>query len=185
MVDELVGQRRSKVQVLLKPYRILDYKKEREVHSIQNGIHQTVLFENDTCRRFYWAVTPAGMDRFKELLNENGYVKNGDGFAKDSLLLAVRELNSGKATLFIASLSSDLTGKRDASGTPISKKRIKQKQQEAKQADNSNEQYIPLMQQIVAEEKLDTTPKPKRKKDPTKHWVGTPSGRTTILGWEK
>lgn len=179
VVDELLGQRRTKVQALLKSFRILDYKKEREVHNIEPGIHQTVLFENDTCKRFYWAVTPDGIDRFKSLLLEAGYSKTDGGFSKDSLNLTSRELNSGKATLFIASISEELEGKRDLSGQVIEKKK-----NPVVRPANIDQSYVPLMQQQIAEEqKIDTVPK--QKKDPKRHWVGTRTGNTSVLGWEK
>jgi len=179
IIDEVIGQRRIRVQAMLKPYRILDYKQEREVHNIESGIHQTVLFENDTCKRFYWAVTPSSMERFKSLLSENGYKPEGTGFVKDSLNLLARELNSGKATLFIASISAELKGNRDASGRIIVKKK--------KSEGTVDEDYIPLLQKAIMEEELraknDTTPK--KKKDPRRHWVGGSSGETSILGWEE
>lgn len=180
IVDQLLGQKRTTVQTLLKPYRIINYKKERVVHNIESGIHQTALFENDTCVKFYWAVTPEASSRFRQLLTENGYkATTSDGFVKDSLLLDARPLNSGKATLYIASLSAELKGERDASGvTVVKKKPVSQ---------NSEVQTMPLLQQAILEEERraaqDTTPKPK--KDPKRHWVGTQSGNTSILGWDK
>lgn len=179
IVDRLLGQKRTTVQTLLKPYRIVDYKKERVVHNIESGIHQTALFENDTCVKFYWAVTPESMGRFKDLMLENGYKADGEGFVKDSVLVDARELNSGKATLFIAAISKELKGNRDATGAIVVEKK--------KGVDNSEVQTMPLLQQAILEEErkaaLDTTPKPK--KDPRRHWVGTKSGNTSILGWEQ
>lgn len=189
LIDEIIGQKRSRVQALLKPYRILDYKLEREVHTIEAGIHQTVLFENDTCKRFYWAVTPTGEDRFKSLLIDNGYAKADSGnFAKDSLLLQVRELSSGKATLYIASILSDnLKGKRDAAGRQIVERKKRNKDGTRKLASAAELQQMPLLQQAILEEELraknDTTPK--KKKDPSKHWVGSKYGKTNVLGWEQ
>jgi hypothetical protein len=182
IVDELIGQKRSRVQALLKPYRLVDYKVEREVHTIESGIHQTVLFENDSCIKFYWAVTPNSIDRFKSLLIDNGYtIEANTGFAKDSLKLQTRTLESGKATLFIASLSkAELKGNRDAAGRVIVEK--------VKPMDGSGEvQTMPRLQQAILEEEkramLDTTPKPK--KDPSRHWIGPTYGKTSILGWDK
>ncbi|MCB0755394.1 MAG: hypothetical protein H6602_02550 [Flavobacteriales bacterium] len=183
IVDAIIGQKRSRVQALLRDYRLVDYKLEREVHTIENGIHQTVLFENDSCRKFYWAVTPTSMDRFKSLLIDNGYTSaENAGYAKDSLVLEVRALESGKATLFIASIAEGLKGERDAAGREVVKK--------PKPMDGTGQvQELPLLQQAILEEeskaKLDTTPKPKKVKDPSKHWVGTPSGRTKVLGWDQ
>ena len=182
IVDEIIGQKRSRVQALLKAYRLVDYKLEREVHTIESGIHQTVLFENDSCKKFYWAVTPSSIDRFKSLLIDNGYTSNqGKGYVKDSLSLQVRPLESGKATLFIASITGELKGKRDAAGRVVVKKR--------KPMDGTGQVELPLLQQAILEEerkaKLDTTPKRKKVKDPSKHWVGTPTGRTKVLGWDQ
>ncbi|MFT6027049.1 MAG: hypothetical protein ACI8P5_001308, partial [Bacteroidia bacterium] len=172
IVDGLLGQRRTLVQVMLRPYRIIDYKKERVVHNIESGIHQTVLFENDTCKRFYWAVTPEKMDKFKSMLLDGGYrSEKSIGFVKDSLELIMKPLNSGKATLFVAALSKELKGNRTLSGKIIKKKRA------------ASLEAMPLLQQAILAQERDTTPKPK--KDPSDHWVGGKYGKTNILGWEK
>ena len=181
IVDQIIGQKRSRVQALLKPYRLVDYKQEREVHTIESGIHQTVLFENDSCKKFYWAVVPNKLDRFKSLLIDNGYTSKKEvGYVKDTLQLQARTLESGKATLFIASLSVPLQGERDAAGRKVENSK--------KPMDGTAEvQTLPRLQQAILEEekqaKLDTTPK--KKKDPSRHWVGPNYGKTTILGWDK
>jgi hypothetical protein len=183
IIDAIIGQKRSRVQALLREYRLVDYKLEREVHSIETGIHQTVLFDNDSCKQFYWAVTPTSMDRFKSLLIDNGYaVGENSGYVRDSLQLEVRPLESGKATLFIASIDEKLKGKRDAAGRVVIEK--------PKPMDGTGlVQELPLLQQAILEEerkaKLDTTPRSKKVKDPYKHWVGTPTGRTKVLGWDQ
>lgn len=187
IVDELIGQKRVRAQALLKPYRLVDYKLAREVHTIEKGIHQTVLFENDSCKNFYWAVTPSSMDRFKGLLIDNGYTANNNGgYVKDSLLLQVKSLESGKATLFIASINSNLVGNRDAAGRVVIKKK-KAKKKTTTVDSNTQLHELPLLQQAILEEernaKLVTTPK--KEKDPSKHWVGTTTGRIKVLGWEK
>ena len=175
LVDGVLGQKRTVVQVLLRPYRILDYKMERVVHSIDNGIHQTVLYQNDTCNRFYWAVTPNASARFEEMLLQSGYQKNSDVlFEKDSLQLTVKPLESGQATLFIASISQELKGNRDASGKPVV----------VRSANASSTEPIPLLQQAVKAEEGDTT-KVKKPKNPQRNWVGGKYGKTNILGWDK
>jgi hypothetical protein len=174
LVDGILGQRRDKVQVLLRPYRIIDYQKDRVVHNIETGIHQTALFENDTCRKFYWAVTPERLDYFTGMLAGKGYTQDTSGkFVLDSLELSLRELPSGKATLFIASFSEKLEGKRDATG-----KKVVPKQ----------EVYVeemPLLQKAILEEEKKNAGKPKKPKDPQRHWVGFKYGSTSILGWDK
>lgn len=174
LVDGILGQRRDLVQVLLRPYRIIDYQKDREVHNIESGIHQTVLFEQDTCRKFYWAVTPARMDYFKGMLAGKGYRQSETGkFVLDSLELTLRELPSGKATLFVAGISEDLAGKREASG--VLKKE--------KKKELSTIEGMPRLQQAILAEERDST-NHKKPKDPRRHWVGGKYGNSTILGWD-
>lgn len=179
LVDQVIGQKRSKVQALLKPYRILDYKQEREVHNIEPGIHQTVLFENDTCKRFYWAVTPTGMPRFKVLLLDNGYQKTESGFAKDSLQLLSRGLESGKATLFIASLRIE----RSATAANAKAHHTRTKRELPSQ---SELQAMPLLQQAILEEEArgsSDSSSMKKKRTPKEQWVGGSVGQANLLGW--
>jgi hypothetical protein len=172
LVDGVLGQKREVVQVMLRPFRLIDYKKEREVHGIEAGIHQTILFENDTCQRFYWTVTPDKNDKFKSMLLDGGYrFASDNSFVKDSLELLHKPLKYGKATLFIAALSKELKGDRYASGRRVQKKRI------------ANLEAMPLLQRAILAEERDTTPK--LPKDPSDHWVGGKYGKTTLLGWEK
>lgn len=173
LIDGILGQKRTVVQVLLHPYRIMDYEKDRVVYNVEKGIHQTVLYINDTCKQFYWAVSKEQMPLFKAKLLDGGYsLKAENKFVKDSLELVVRPLNSGKATLFMASLSEKLklSGNRDATGKVIKKKRV------------MNLEAMPLLQQAILTEENDTTPK--KPKDPERHWVGERDAKATILGWE-
>lgn len=176
LVDGLLGQKRALVQVLLRSYKLVDYQKEREVHIISKGVHQTALFENDTCVRFYWAVNTEHVPDFRNQLAINGYRPNEAGmFVKDSLELIVKPLDSGKATLFIAALSQKLQGKRDAAGRPV----VPAKKVMA--SDNE----LPLLQQAILAEEADSLSSTKKVRYPEQNWVGTRSGTTTILGWEK
>lgn len=183
IVDGIIGQKRARAQALLKPYRILDYKKDREVHSIRSGIQQTLLFENDSCKRFFWAVVPEKQMEFEKMLAHSGYFKNDDdSFKKDSLLLNVRALESGKAVLYVASIDPALQGQRDAAGRKVVAKKKKQTQQK-QSTNNANVEDMPRLQQAILEAEQDTTPKPKR--DPRDQWVGSSFGTTRILGWYK
>lgn len=177
LVDKLIGQKRETAHALMRPYKIVDYKKERVVHSYATGIHQTLLYEKDTCTRFYWAVAEAQLDEFKSLLVESGFKPNEEaGFVKDSLVLLVRKLSSGKATMFVASIdTTKLTGKREVSGKLV--------------VDHTapNQEPLPLLQQaILAEDKAkkSDTVEVKKKKDPQRHWIGDEKVKTSILGWE-
>ena len=181
LVDEIIGQKRSKVQAQLKQYRIIDYKQDREVHSVEPGIHQTLLFENDTCRRFYWTVVPSSLDRFDNLMIDNGYQRVEEGFTKDGIRVLARELESGSATLYIVSAEKKVSRDiRVASASLDKESRKKGLPTEAEL------QTLPLLQRTILEEaERDTADAalPKRLKDPKKHWVGDSFGQTRILGW--
>lgn len=177
LVDGVLGQKRTVVQVLLRPFRIIEYDKDRVVRFIDTGIHQTVLFENDTCVKFYWAVDADGMDAFKSRLMEAGYVADANGFKKDSLELTLKPLASGKSTLFIASISPGLEGARDASGKLVVVRNNRFVENEP----------VPLLQQAILAEEKDKRAgkKPKEPKNPKQHWVGEKEGTVRVLGWEK
>ncbi|MCF8460418.1 MAG: hypothetical protein K9G46_06820 [Flavobacteriales bacterium] len=173
LVDGVLGQKRTVVQVLLRPFRIIDYKKERVVRFIEEGIHQTVLYENDTCVNFYWAVDSAAIPSFKTQLANAGYTATADGFVKDSLALSIKPLASGKSTLFIAAITGGLVGDRDASGNLVVVRTKRMVENEP----------MPLLQQaILAEEKNKFAEK--KPKDPKRHWVGEKEGSMKVLGWE-
>ncbi len=174
LVDGILGQKRTIAQVLLRPYRIIDYGKERVVHQIDEGINQTVFFENDTCVKFYWAVDTELVDTFKSRLLNEGYVLHELGLRKDSLELSLKPLPSGKSTLFIASISATLAGDRDPSGRPVVVRTTKVVENEP----------TPLLQQAIMDEEKNR-PEQKKHKDPKRHWVGNQDGELRILGWEK
>ncbi len=171
LVDGVLGQKRTTTQVLLREFRILNYGKDKVVYNINKGIHQTVLYKNDTCTQFYWAVLTDKLEAFKQTLVSNGYrLEIDESYTKDSLELTVRPLNSGKATLFLASLSKTLKGNREASG---------KRKQERKEF---NLEALPLLQQAILAEENDTTQK--KPKNPRRHWIEGKYGKVSILGNE-
>lgn len=178
LVDTVLGQKRSHVSVLLRPYRIVDYKLERVVHGIGDGVHQTVFYENDTCNKFYWAVPNDFVESFSTQLVEAGYTPLATGaFAKDSMELVVKPIESGNATLFIAVLTADMKAKQ-----AVAQKRKKPKQKQKASVPSQVElEAMPLLQQAILAEEADTTAKPP--KDPQRHWVGEREGKSSILGW--
>jgi len=183
LVDEILGQKRSLVSVLMRPHRIVDYKLERVVHAAGDGIHQTVFYENDTCNKFYWAVPTEAISDFTAKLIDSGYKSTTeDGYAKDSLELVVRPLDSGTATLYIAVLS---TGMKEMQAAAQKQKRKKQQTQRLKTSVPSQVELeaMPLLQQAILADEADTTPKPP--KNPQRHWVGERDGKTNFLGWDK
>jgi hypothetical protein len=183
LVDAILGQKRSLVSVLMRPYRIVDYKLERVVHTAGDGIHQTVFYKNDTCNKFYWAVPTDVIPEFTAKLTDAGYKPTAEnGFVKDSLELIVRPLESGTATLFIAVLSTEM---KEMQAAAQKQKRKKQQTQRPKASVPSQVELeaMPLLQQAILAEEADTTPKPP--KNPQRHWVGEREGKTSILGWDK
>ena len=183
LIDEILGQKRSLVSVLMRPHRIVDYKLERVVHAAGDGIHQTVFYENDTCNKFYWAVPTEAISEFTARLIDSGYKSTPeDGYVKDSLELIVRPLDSGTATLFIAVLSMEM---KEMQAALQKQKRKKQQKQPSKTGVPSQVELetMPLLQQAILAEEADTTAKPP--KNPQKHWVGEREGKTSILGWGK
>lgn len=178
LVDAILGQKRSAVSVQMRPHRIVDYKLQRVVHDVGDGILQTVFYENDTCNKFYWAVPNSAIDRFTVQLHEAGYkAKGSNGFVKDSLEVVVEPIEAGNATLFIAVLSAEM---REIQSSFRAHKRQKQRQKTNKPLTVELEP-MPLLQQAILAEEADTTAKPP--KDPEHHWVGEREGKTSILGW--
>lgn len=173
--DSIIGLKRAKVQQLLRPYRILDYQRDRVAYGISKSVRQTVVYEEDTCTSFFWAVETAKLSGFVSQLKSAGYAQQSDGaYVKEHIRVTERKLESGKAVLFAAvstvsprSLAIEarnrnaddkaFTGRR---GDPIMME-------------------LPLMQQQVM---VDTVPKIK---DPTRNWVGGEHTTVKVLGWEK
>jgi len=181
LVDAILGQKRSLVSVLMRPYRIVDYKLERVVHAVGDGIHQTVFYENDTCNKFYWAVPTDAIPEFTAKLTDAGYRSTSENsFVKDSLELVLKPLESGTATLFIAVLSTEM---KEMQATVQKQKRKKQQKQKQNTSLPSQVELeaMPLLQQAIIAEEADTTLKPP--KNPQRHWVGERDGKTKVLGW--
>lgn len=178
LVDAILGQKRSRVSVLMRSHRIVDYKLERVVHAVGDGIHQTVFYENDTCNKFYWAVPNDAITDFEAKLIDAGYKPaSPDGFVKDSLELMIKPLESGMTTLFIAVFSAEMKAKQ-----AVVRKHKRQKQAQKSNFPSQIElEAMPLLQQAILAEEADTTAKPL--KDPERHWVGDREGKASILGW--
>ena len=182
LVDYVLGQKRSTVSVLMRSHRIVDYKLERVVHEIGQGIHQTVFYANDTCNKFYWAVPTGVLPEFEQMLSESGYKTSADNrFLKDSLALVVRPLGSGSATLFIAVLSPEMKKGQAKQVVQKSSKKSSKKGRKTSIPSQVELEAMPLLQQAILAEEADSTAKPP--KDPKRHWVGEREGKTNILGW--
>jgi hypothetical protein len=177
LVDGIIGVKRTKVQQLLRPYHILDYQKDRVVYAFSKGVRQTVVYQNDTCKGFFWAVNPEQLGAFISTMQKSGYQMDADStFTKGGIWVLTERLDSGKATLFTAmqdkatAIAANNLLANDAAGRPDMKRK--------------GPVYVelPLMQQEVLAEKRDTI---RVAKDPTRNWVGGTSTSVNILGWDK
>jgi len=179
LVDNIIGLKRTKVQQLLRPYHILDYQKDRVDYSFAKGIRQTVVYTNDTCTGFFWAVSSDQLKGFIGSLQKAGYVMDKDSsFSKAGLWVVSQRLESGRATLFTAmqdkaaaiATNSAAVARTSASDLSFTKRK------------GPVMVELPLMQQEVLAEKNDTT---KKVKDPTRNWVGGEAKSVSVLGWVK
>jgi len=176
LVDGIIGVKRTKVQQLLRPYHILDYQLDRVVYSFDKGVRQTVIYENDTCFTFFWAVDKNQLPNFFGQLQKSGYAMQSDtSFVKGDILIEKRVLDSGKAILFYAvqDFSKAIAANNRFSGN---------ESKSVKKESGPVVLELPRMQQAIIAEKMDTVPKIK---NPTRNWVGTEQKSVSILGWIK
>ena len=176
LVDGIIGVKRTKVQQLLRPYHILDYQLDRVVYSFDKGVRQTVIYENDTCFTFFWAVDKNHLTTFFDQLQKSGYAMRADSsFVKGDILIEKRVLDSGKAILFYAvqDFSKAIAANNRFSGN---------ESKSVKKESGPVVLELPRMQQAILAENMDTVPKIK---NPTRNWVGTEQKSVSILGWIK
>lgn len=69
---DLVGMKRSHVQVKMKRESFIDYQKTHVTYRLSPEVKQTVLYDTDTCKAFYWSVLADSASVFEELLQANG-----------------------------------------------------------------------------------------------------------------
>lgn len=176
LVDGIIGVKRTKVQQLLRPYHILDYQQERVVYSFDKGVRQTIIYENDTCFTFFWAVDKNHLPTFLGQLQKSGYSMRGDtSFVKGDILVEKRMLDSGKAILFYAVqdyAKAIIANNRNSGNESYSGKKVS----------GPVLLELPRMQQAILAEKMDTVPKTK---NPIRNWVGAEEKAVSILGWIK
>lgn len=202
-VDNIIGVKRAKVQQILRPYRILDYQRDKVAYHIDKGIRQTVLYATDTCTSFLWAVNTEKLQGFITSLEKAGYVRAADGsLTKDGLVAEARPLESGKATVFTVrrfATESAETQQSLADATapkePATETKAPEKATSKGKKKNRTDRYdnlpmnrgkavvidMPLMQQEAQREKANPVQKVK---DPTRNWVGDAEGSARLLGWD-
>lgn len=196
-IDSIIGLKRTKVQQILRPYRILDYQRDRVSYQMDKGVRQTVLYINDTCTSFHWAVSTPQLASFLSSLEQVGYVHTSDGtMVKDGLSVDVRTLESGKATLLTVKATSAPTltatdklpevvsaTSKETETTSKTTSGRKRPDRYANVPMNRGRAVVidlPLMQQEALLEKADTT---RMLKDPTRNWVGEAQGEAKFLGF--
>jgi hypothetical protein len=202
-VDNIIGVKRAKVQQILRPYRILDYQRDKVAYQIEKGVRQTVLYANDTCTSFLWAVSTEQLPAFISSLEKSGYVRSSDGsLTKDGLVVDARLLESGKATLLSVRREGAATieVQQPLAAVSTPKTQTKEGGKSEKTASKGQRKYkssrydnvpmnrgkavvidMPLMQQEVQREKANPV---KKVKDPQRNWVGEAEGSAQLLGWD-
>jgi len=179
LVDNIIGLKRTKVQQLLRPYHILDYQKDRVDYSFSKGVRQSVIYTNDTCTGFYWAVSSEQLKGFVGSLQKSGYAMDTDSsFSKHGLWVVSQKLESGKATLFTA--MQDKAAAIAINNAAVAKASVSNLSFTKRKGPVMVE--LPLMQQEALSEKSDTT---KKVKDPARNWVGAEVKSVHVLGWVK
>lgn len=192
-VDAIIGLKRTRVQQILRPYRILDYQRDRVLYEMEKGVRQTVLYVNDTCVSFLWAVNNDRIPGFRSSLEAAGYVLSPDGtYVKDGLEVTVTALESGRASVFTARAAGAY---RPTDGRPLLAQGDRPETGTGRKGKKKTDRYanvpmrhgeavvidVPLMQQEANREKAEGV---KRVKDPQRNWVGDAEGATRFLGWQ-
>lgn len=181
-VDGIIGKKRSRVQQMLREYRILDYQKTRVEYALDKGTRQTVIFNNDTCAAFFWAVNIDRVPEFTSRLLEHGYTIAPDSsLVRNGIVVRPQRLESGKAVLFSASLDESIAVSDVAQfGSTQKNGGDKQVKDDTPRVRGPIVLPLPLMQQAALIEDADTTVKVK---DPTRNWVGGTDTEVRFLGY--
>ncbi len=193
-VDAIIGVKRTRVQQMLRPYRILDYQRDRVSYEIEKGVRQTVLYVNDTCVSFLWAVNADKLQGFIQQLEAAGYSSSTDGsLKKQDMVVSIAELSNGKVSVLTVqgsgiprSTDAKLLANAQESQQVVGKNK-KGKQKHDRYANVPMKHggavviNVPLMQQEANREKAEGV---RPEKDPQRNWVGDAEGSTRFLGWE-
>ena len=181
-VDGIIGKKRSRVQQMLREYRILDYQKTRVEYALDKGLRQTVIFKNDTCTAFFWAVNTDRVPDFMGRLQAYGYALAPDSsLVRNGIVVRSQRLESGKAVLFSASLDESIAVSDVAQfGSTQKNGGDKQVKDDTPRVRGPIVLPLPLMQQAALIEDADTTVKVK---DPTRNWVGGADTEVMFLGY--
>jgi hypothetical protein len=73
MYTDLIGMKRRHVQVVLKKESFVDYQKTHVTYQLTEHVKQTVLYNSDTCKAYYWSVASNAIPEFEEKLKTAGF----------------------------------------------------------------------------------------------------------------
>lgn len=93
---DLIGMKRKHIQVLMKNESFVDYQKSHVTYRLTSSVKQTVLYDADTCKAFFWSVALSESESFENGLKEEGlaslsYRKTVSAGEKDSVMLFLVE----------------------------------------------------------------------------------------------
>lgn len=181
-VDGIIGKKRSRVQQMLREYRILDYQKTKVEYAIDKNTRQTVIYVNDTCTAFFWAVNADRASDFMEKLQAHGFVFLPDSsLERNDVLVHPQRLESGRTVLFSASLKQTVEHEAVFPRSAEAQKGAgKNGKQDVQRVRGPIVLPLPLMQQAAHIEDADTTIKVK---DPTRLWIGGAETQVRLLGY--
>jgi len=92
--------------------RTLDYDRDRMTYRVADGISQTLLFERDTCKAFYWTLRDADRDRFRDLLTATGFVTENDTiWVKGPQQIGSQRFSDGSRWMYFATMKALPTSK--------------------------------------------------------------------------
>lgn len=168
VVDSIVGLKRSMVQQLLRPYRILSYQRDLVVYHFDKGVTQTVLFKDDTCSGFYWNAEPDREKLLLQRMEQAGYTHVDESVLTRTNIVINRSVAANGSTFFNATV------------TPVPNRPKNGSDRSGRMTKGPIVLPLPRMQQEVLSEKADTVPKVK---DPQRNWVGGNDTEVRLLGW--
>lgn len=94
--SDLIGMKRKHIQVLMKDESYVDYQKSHVTYRLSPAVKQTVLYDADTCKAFFWSVALSESESFENGLKQEGlanlsYRKTVSAGEMDSVMLFLVE----------------------------------------------------------------------------------------------
>lgn len=94
--SDLIGMKRKHIQVLMKNESYVDYQKSHVTYRLSPAVKQTVLYDADTCKAYFWSVALSESESFENGLQQEGlaslsYRKTVSAGETDSVMLFLVE----------------------------------------------------------------------------------------------